>query len=60
MPKRPIKRTVKITDTVRAAALKLPLTPSIIKDSEIRGFALIVTTQRAFWVQFLQPRGLRP
>jgi integrase len=60
MPKRPIKRTVKITDTVRGAALKLPLAPAIVKDSEIRGFALIVTTQRAFWVQFLQPRGLRP
>jgi integrase len=60
MPKRPITRTIKITDTVRGAALKLPLAPSITKDSEIRGFALIVTTQRAFWVQFLQPRGLRP
>jgi integrase len=60
MPKRPIKRTIKITDTVRVAALKLPLAPSITKDSEIRGFALIVTTQRSFWVQFLQPRGLRP
>jgi hypothetical protein len=60
MPKRPVKRTIKITDTVRVAALKLPLTPSITKDSEIRGFALIVTTRDVFWVQFLQPRGRDP
>jgi integrase len=60
MPKRPVKRTIKITDTVRAAALKLPLTPAIIKDSEIRGFWLIVTTQRAFFAQLLQPRGRDP
>jgi integrase len=56
----PPKRTIKITDTVRAAALKPPLTPSLIKDSEIRGFSLIVTTRDAFWVQFLQPRGRDP
>jgi hypothetical protein len=60
MPKRPTRRTIKITDTVRVAALKLPLTPAFIEDTEIRGFWLIVTTQRAFWAQFLQPRGRGP
>jgi integrase len=49
----------KITEATRQAALKLPLVPDTIKDSE-DGFLLIVTTQRAFWAQFLQPRGLRP
>ena len=60
MPKPPIKRTTKITETVRVAALKLPLTPAIIKDTEIRGFWLIITTQRAFWAQFLQAHGVDP
>src|SRR6516164_9576853 len=60
MPNSPIKRTIKITETVRAAALKPPLKPSVIQDSEIRGFALIVTTRDAFWAQKLQPRGANP
>ena len=51
--------STKITESTRQAALKLPFRPSVTKDSE-DGFQLIVTTQRAFWVQFLQPRGLRP
>jgi integrase len=50
----------KITETTRQAALKQPLKQSIIKDAEIAGFQLIVTTQRAFWAQSLQPRGLDP
>ena len=50
--------STKITKSTRLAALKLPFRPSVIKDSD--GFRLIVTTQRPFWVQFLQPRGLRP
>jgi integrase len=49
----------KITESTRQAALKLPLVPAIIQDSE-DGFLLIVTTERAFWARFLQPRGLRP
>jgi integrase len=48
----------KITEPARQATLKLPLRPSITKDSD--GFQLIVNTQRALWVEFLQPRGLRP
>jgi integrase len=60
MPKLPIKRTIEITETVRVAALKLPLTPANIQDSEIRGFWLIVTTRDAFWAQYLQPRGIDP
>jgi integrase len=49
----------KITESTRQAALKLPLVPDTIKDTE-DGFLLIVTTERAFWARFLQPRGLRP
>ena len=44
----------------RQAALKLPLTPSVTKDSEIDGFRLIVTTVARLLGQFLQPRGLDP
>ena len=50
----------KITEATRSNALRLPLAPSVIKDTELAGLALIVTTRRAFWVQFLQPRGLNP
>ena len=46
----------KITEATRQAALKLPLVPDTIKDSE-DGFLLIVTTERAFWARLLQPRG---
>ena len=53
-------RSPKITESVRQSALKLPLNPIVIKDSETDGFLLIVTTRRAFWAQRLQPRGLRP
>jgi integrase len=60
MPKLPIKRTIKITEQVRAAALKLPLVPSVTKDTELAGFQMIVTTQRAFFAQRLQPRGRAP
>ena len=52
--------TTKITESVRYAARKRPLTPSVINDSEIAGFALIVTTRRAFWIQRLQPHGINP
>jgi hypothetical protein len=58
--KMPTIAKAKITETTRQAALKQPLKPSIIKDAEIAGFQLIVTTQRAFWAQSLQPRGLDP
>jgi integrase len=60
MPKLPIKRTIKITEQVRAAALKLPLAPSVTKDAELAGLQLIVTTQRAIFAQTLQPRGHDP
>jgi integrase len=54
------KSTTKITETTRAAALRQPLEPSVIRDSKIRGFRLIVTTRDAFWTQSLQPRGIDP
>jgi integrase len=54
------KKQATITEPTRQAALRLPLRPSVTKDNETAGFQLIVTTRRVFWVQFLQPRGLRP
>jgi integrase len=53
-------KTTKITKTTLAAALKLPLSPSVTLDSEIAGLTLVVTTRRAFWAQRLQPRGFNP
>jgi integrase len=50
----------KITETVRSARLRRPFTPGITKDSDIPGFALIVTRTRGFWSQFYQPKGINP
>jgi integrase len=50
-------KTTKITEATRQAALRRPLKPTVIKDAEIAGLQLIVTTRRGFWCQFLQPRG---
>jgi integrase len=49
--------STKITEATRQAALRRPLKPAVVKDAEIAGLQLIVTTRRGFWVQFLQPRG---
>jgi integrase len=51
---------IKITEAVRSVALRRPLKPVVIRDSEISGFALHVTTRRAFWALTYQPRGLSP
>jgi integrase len=51
---------VKITEAVRSVALRRPLKPGVIRDSEISGFALHVTTRRGFWALTYQPRGLSP
>ena len=51
---------IKITEAVRARALRRPLVPAIYHDTDIRRFALIVTTERAFWAQEYQLRGLNP
>jgi integrase len=53
----------KITEAVRARALKRvdgKLVPSVTKDGDIKGFALVVTTQRAFWCLFFRPKGVNP
>ena len=55
--------TKKITENVRAEALRRvtgAFVPSTIKDAEIKGFALVVTTRRAFWCLFFQPKGVNP
>ena len=36
------------------------LVPAITKDTDIKGFALVVTTRRAFWCLFFQPKGVNP
>jgi integrase len=53
----------KITEDVRARALKRisgELVPSVTKDTDIKGFALVVTTRRAFWCVVFRPKGVNP
>ena len=53
----------KITEDVRARALKRvggELHPSVTKDTDIKGFALVVTTRRAFWCVVFRPKGVNP
>ena len=45
---------------MRSARLRHPLVPSVTKDSDVPGLALIVTTRRSFWALTYQPRGLNP
>ena len=49
--------TAKITETVRSTALKRPLVSNVVRDTDIPGLGLHVTTQRAFWALSYQPRG---
>jgi hypothetical protein len=51
---------IKITEAVRAKALRRPLLPAVYHDSDIKRFALVVTTERAFWAQEYQLRGINP
>ena len=51
---------IKITEAVRAKALRRPLVPAVYHDSDIKRFALVVTTERAFWAQEYQLRGINP
>ena len=51
---------IKITEAVRATRLRRPFKPSVTKDVDIKGFALVVTSRRAFWCLFFQPRGRNP
>jgi integrase len=58
MPKK-----IKITEAVRAAMLRRvdgELVPEIAYDTEIRRFALVVTTRGSFWALFFQPQGVNP
>ena len=52
--------TTKITEDVRAARLRRPFKPSVARDTDIKGLALVVTTRRAFWCLFFQPRDTNP
>jgi integrase len=52
--------TTKITEAVRTVALRRPLKPVVIRDSEIAGLCLIVTAKRSFWALVYQPRGINP
>jgi integrase len=63
MPKTERKKLKKISEDLRIDALRRlngKLTPSVLKDSEISGFALHVTTSRTFWALSYQPRGVNP
>src|ERR1700691_3273310 len=56
-------KKVKITEAVRAAMLRRiggKLVPDVAHDTEIRRFALIIKTERAFWALFFQPQGVNP
>jgi integrase len=60
MLREPTMPTTRITESVRSNALRRPLKPAVIRDSEIAGLCLIVTTRRAFWALTYQPRGINP
>jgi hypothetical protein len=63
MPERAHEKLKKITEPMRSEALKRvdgKLTPTVLKDGEISGFALHVTTSRSFWALSYQPRGRNP
>ena len=51
---------IKITEDVRSRALRRPLKPDVYRDTEIKGFLLVVTSRRAFWCQSYQLRGINP
>jgi integrase len=36
------------------------LQPSVTRDTDIKGFALVVTTRRGFWCLYFQPKGVNP
>src|SRR5262249_41946131 len=59
-PKEACEMLIKITEAVRARALRRPLVPAVYHDTDIKRFALIVRTGRAFWAQEYQLRGLNP
>jgi integrase len=50
----------KITEPMRSALLRRPLSPSVTRDCDIAGLALHVTTRRGFWAISYQPRGRNP
>jgi integrase len=55
--------TIKITENVRADRLRRvdgEFIPSVTRDSVIPGFALHVTSQRAFWALQYRPQGVNP
>jgi integrase len=51
---------IKITEDVRAKALRRPLKPSVTRDRDVPGLCLHVTTRRSFWALSYQPRGVNP
>ena len=52
--------TIKLTEDVRARALRRPLARSHLRDTEVKGLALVTTTRRALWCLVYQPRGTNP
>ena len=52
--------TIKLTEDVRALALRRPLARNAFRDTEVKGLTLVVTTRRALWCLVYQPRGTNP
>jgi integrase len=50
----------RITEAVRARALRRPFVPAVYRDADIKGLALHVTRTRAFWALSYQLRGINP
>jgi integrase len=50
----------RITEATRATALRRPLAPSVIHDSDVPGLALHITSRRGFWAISYMPHGLNP
>jgi hypothetical protein len=51
---------IKITESVRSAALRRPLKPAVIRDSEIPGLCLIISSRRGFWALGLSAARNQP
>jgi integrase len=59
MPRKP-RKPIRITAAVHDNALRRPLKPRVVWDSDISGFALHTTSKRGFWAIHYSPHGLNP
>src|ERR1700686_4931602 len=59
-PSRGPAMLAKITEVTRANALRRPVTPSVIHDTDVPGLALHITSKRGFWAFAYTPHGSNP